>query len=213
MPADERDRTAILAHYYRAMVGRADIWRTRMDATSNWAIGATAAMISFTMSTAATPHYVVFISSILTASFLLLEARRLTFYHMWQQRVLLLERAFIRPAMTSEHAPMEAEGDLARSLAPQLGRTVPEMSLRKATARRLRRIYLYLFAVQLFAWGLKLSSHPTPVASLPELLERAAIGPVSGRVSIGATVLLFVVVVAYAFREGGVERKPASGTS
>ena len=42
MEMDSRDRSTILIHYYRAMVGRADVWRMRMDATTNWAIGATA---------------------------------------------------------------------------------------------------------------------------------------------------------------------------
>ncbi|MFT5359005.1 MAG: putative membrane protein, partial [Polyangiales bacterium] len=98
MILDDASRTTILIHYYRAMVGRADIWRVRMDTTTNWAIGATAALISFSLGNAVTPHYVVYLSSFLTVIFLLLEARRLTFYHLWQQRVFLLERALIQPA-------------------------------------------------------------------------------------------------------------------
>ena len=43
-----------------------------MDATSNWAIGATAAVVSFVVGNPTTPHYVVFISSVLTGSFLFL---------------------------------------------------------------------------------------------------------------------------------------------
>ncbi len=43
---DPRDRTTILVHYYRAMVGRADIWRTRMDTTTNWAIGALGILVA-----------------------------------------------------------------------------------------------------------------------------------------------------------------------
>ena len=61
--------------------------------------GATAAIISFALGNAAVPHYVVFIASLMTLSFLLLEARRLTFYHLWQQRVLLAPlRAWPRAA-------------------------------------------------------------------------------------------------------------------
>ena len=56
---DSRDRITILIHYYRAMVGRADVWRTRMDATTNWAIGATAAVISFALGNVSVPHYVI----------------------------------------------------------------------------------------------------------------------------------------------------------
>ena len=98
---DSGSRTTILVHYYRAMVGRADVWRTRMDTTTHWAIGATAAIMSFTLSNASVPHYVAGIATLMTLSFLLLEARRLTFYHLWQQRVLLLERGLVRPALWS----------------------------------------------------------------------------------------------------------------
>ncbi|MBJ19698.1 MAG: DUF2270 domain-containing protein [bacterium] len=131
---DPAQRTTILAHYYRAMVGRADIWRTRLDATTNWAIGATAAIISFTLGNDQVPHYVVFIAPLMTCSFLLLEARRLTFYHLWQQRVLLLEEGLMRPALS---AAAEGSFDLSASLEGHLGRTIPTTPLAKAVARRL----------------------------------------------------------------------------
>ena len=56
----------------------------------------------------------VFIASILTASFLFLEARRLTFYHLWQQRVLLLEREFIRSAADPGAEALSENEDLTR---------------------------------------------------------------------------------------------------
>ena len=67
------DRTTVLVHYYRAMVGRADIWRMRMDTTANWAIGATAAIVSFGLGNRETPHYVLVIAPLLTLAFLMLE--------------------------------------------------------------------------------------------------------------------------------------------
>ena len=206
MEIDPRDRSAILAHYYRAMVGRADIWRTRMDATTNWAIGATAALISFTLGNAATPHFVVYIAVLLTLSFLFLEARRLTFYHLWQQRVLMLEKGLVRPALGSESPESSDEFDLESALAPQLGRTVPSMPIAKAIARRLRRIYLYLFGVQLLAWILKLSSQPTPVASFRELVSRADVGAVPGEVFFAASGLGFLAVMTFALMRGGIDR-------
>jgi uncharacterized membrane protein len=206
MEIDPRDRNAILAHYYRAMVGRADIWRTRMDATTNWAIGATAALISFTLGNAATPHFVVYIAVLLTLSFLFLEARRLTFYHLWQQRVLILEEGLIRPALRSQTTGSTDEFDLESALVPQLGRTVPSMPLTKAIARRLRRIYLYLFGVQLLAWILKLSSQPTPVASFRELVSRADVGALPGEVFFAISALGFLAVMAFAFMRGGIDR-------
>lgn len=210
---DPRDRTTILVHYYRAMVGRADMWRTRMDATTNWAIGATAAVISFALGNESVPHYVVFIASLLTGSFLLLEARRLTFYHLWQQRVLLLESGLIRPAVASMSADGHREAevapaiDLAEALQSHLGRTAPNMPLRIAVARRLRRVYLYLFAVQFMAWGFKLSNHPAAAGSSSELVAHADIGSLPGAVVIALAAIVFFAGAAFAALQGGVDRR------
>jgi len=209
MEIDPGDRSAILAHYYRAMVGRADIWRTRMDATTNWAIGATAALISFALGNAATPHFVVYIAVLLTLSFLFLEARRLTFYHLWQQRVLLLEEGLIRPALKSGNPETNDELDLESALGAHLGRTIPNMPMAKAVARRLRRIYLYLFGVQLLAWILKLSSQPTPASSFHDLVSRADVAAIPGEVFFVISGLGFLAVVAFAFMHGGIDHKNA----
>lgn len=207
MQIDPRDRNAILAHYYRAMVGRADIWRMRMDATTNWAIGATAAVISFALGNAATPHFVVYIAALLTLSFLFLEARRLTFYHLWQQRVLLLEEGLIRPALRSGTSESNDEFDLESSLGAHLGRTVPSMPIAKAIARRLRRIYLYLFGVQFLAWNMKLSSQPTPASSFRELVSRADVLAVPGEVIFVTSSLGLLAVMTFAFMQGGIDRE------
>jgi len=185
---DGSNRTTILIHFYRAMVARADIWRTRMDTTTNWSIGATAALISFALGDASAPHYVIFIASFLTLIFLALEARRLTFYHLWQQRVLILERSLIEPALkpnASNSAPSIDLEALEARLAPHLGITIPTMPIGRAISRRLRRVYLYLFAVQLLAWLLKLASHPSAATSIRELVSRAAIGPLPGQATLG----------------------------
>jgi uncharacterized membrane protein len=206
-----QDAPTILTHYYRAMVGRADIWRTRMDTTTNWAIGATAAIMSFALGNAAVPHYVVFIASLMTLSFLMLEARRLTFYHLWQQRVLLLEDGLIRPAVSVLGASPDTivpadDRSLEQALEMHLGRTAPTMPLGKAVARRLRRVYLYLFGVQLLAWMLKISNHPTVATSMSEWIQRAHIGPISGEASVATMGLLFLVASIIAIARGGGDR-------
>jgi uncharacterized membrane protein len=223
---DSANRTTILVHYYRAMVGRADVWRTRMDTTTNWAIGATAAIISFTLGNDSVPHYVVSIAVLMTLSFLLLEARRLTFYNLWQQRVLLLEEGLIRQALVvtrgrgegdrADSDPLdEALGevgrnvDLSTALDAHLGRTVPTMPLVKAVARRLRRVYLYLFAVQLLAWSLKLANHPTPATSFATIVERAHAGVLSGELVIATGAVLAFSALAISIVRGGVDRDPS----
>ncbi len=207
-----QDAPTILTHYYRAMVGRADIWRTRMDTTTNWAIGATAAIMSFALGNAAVPHYVVFIASLMTLIFLMLEARRLTFYHLWQQRVLLLERGLIRPAAfalwSSQETTIPADSrDLAQELETHLGRTAPNMPLGKAVARRLRRVYLYLFGVQLLAWVLKIANHPTAASSLTEWVARAHAGPIPGEVFLATMGAVFLAASSFAIARGAGDRR------
>lgn len=206
-----KDRSTILIHYYRAMIGRADTWRNRMDATTNWAIVVTAGMISFALGSAAVPHWSLAIVSLMTLSFLLLEARRLCFYNLWQHRALLLERGLIRPALLSSEDdpqldPHAIEIEFRRELAPHLGRTVPQMRLRKAIARRLRRVYGYLIGVQVLAWIVKLASHPTPATSVAQIVSRSAVGPIPG-VAVAALVLgSFAAVLVFAGLVGGRSR-------
>ena len=203
---DPRDRTTVLVHYYRAMVGRADVWRMRMDATTNWALGATGAGISFALGSVAAPHFVVHIAALVTAGFLLLEARRLTFYHLWQHRVLLLERSLVRAAAGGD----EDGPPLAETLAPHLGRTVPTMPLHRAVARRLRRVYVHLFAAQLLTWALKLQLHPGAASAPGEWLERAAVGPLSGAAFGAVTLVAFAGAAGLALAHGGVSREVPS---
>jgi uncharacterized membrane protein len=202
------DSAMILTHYYRAMIGRADTWRIRMDTTTNWAIGATAAIVSFALGDVSSPHYVMFIASLLTLCFLTLEARRLTFYHLFQQRALRIERYFIEPSLLDNPdspAIAELRSNLREALRGHLGRTAPTMPLIKAIARRLRRIYLYLFAVQLLAWLLKLSNHPNESLSVTELVRRAHVGFIPGAVVVSAVAASAVIYITIAISKGGTD--------
>ena len=83
------------------------------------------------------------------------------------------------------------------------------MPLARAVARRLRRVYLYLFAVQLLAWMLKVSIHPTPASSFETWLQRAQAGPVPGPVVVALTLVALVAALALAWSRGGSERERA----
>jgi uncharacterized membrane protein len=216
------DRSMILAHYYRAMVGRADIWRTRMDTTTNWAIGATAAVVSFTFGNPTVPHYVVWIATVMTVGFMLLEARRLTFYNLWQSRVLMLEVGLIHPALAAARPESAADlgampkssgsrydVEVAEVLDQTLGTTVPSMSRVKAVARRLRRVYLYLFGVQVFAWAFKLANHPEPTASLEQIVERAHIAAIPGIGVVAVIGLAYLAAIWLGLAFGGIDRDPS----
>lgn len=205
-PIESKDRATILIHFYRAMVSRADVWRVRMDTTTNWAIGATAAIVSFALGSPGLPHYVVFMAPLLTASFLMLEARRLTFYHLWQGRVLVMEQELIRPALHGGVDAAEADDGLVRALDRELGRTVPSMPISKAVARRLRRIYVYLFAAQWLAWILKLATQPNEATSLAEVVRRANTGAIPGAAVMALSIVALSFLIAVAIVRGGVNR-------
>jgi uncharacterized membrane protein len=119
----------------------------------------------------------------------------------------MLEEGLIRPALRSGNSDSIDEFDLESALAGHLGRTVPNMPMSTAIARRLRRIYLYLFGVQLLAWVLKLSSQPTPASSFGELLSRADVGAIPGEFFFMTSGLGFVAVVTFAFMRGGIDRE------
>ena len=63
------------------------------------------------------------------------------------------------------------------------------ISFIRAIGRRLRRTYARIFLIQAVAYYGKLAIHPTPLASLAELWERAAIGPILGVLVVVAEVL------------------------
>jgi uncharacterized membrane protein len=54
-----------MVHFYRAEVSRANTWRTRLDATTNWAVITTAAALTFAFSSAHNPHFVLLLVSLL----------------------------------------------------------------------------------------------------------------------------------------------------
>jgi uncharacterized membrane protein len=102
-----------------------------------------------------------------------------------------------------------ASVDLGAALEAGLGRTVPSMRTAKAVARRLRRVYLYLFGVQLLAWVFKLSNHPSPATSFDVFVGRAHLGMIPGGGILATTLALFLVGIVLAFSLGGVDRDPA----
>ena len=74
----------------------------------------------------------------------------------------------------------------------------PALSFARAIGRRLRRTYAWIFVIQAVAYYGKLAIHPTPLATLADLWERAAIGPIPGGLVIVAGVLFQAGWVVFA---------------
>ena len=188
----QRDDPA-LVHFYRAVVGHMDVWRQRMDATTNWAAATTAGMITFSFSQPATPHHVLLLALTFQLVFLLMESRRFQTFDLWRRRFRVLNRAYVSPALTGVTDEEWAKrADELDALARDLGRTVPHLSLRHALGYRIRRNYGYLTAITLAAWLMKLELHPTEAASPFDLVERARVAAILP----GGMVMLAVTGVA-----------------
>lgn len=184
----DRRSDPVLVHFYRAVVSHMDIWRLRMDATTNWAAVTVAGMITFSFSTIAAPHYVLLLALVFQFVFLLMESRRYQTFDLWRRRFRVLNRALIVPALDETRSPESGAAEL-QQVARDLGRTVPHLSLLHAAGYRIRRNYGYLFAVTLLAWVLKLEVHPEPAGSAVVLMERAAIAFLPGALVIAVVLL------------------------
>lgn len=191
----------VLVHFYRAIVAHMDVWRQRMDATTNWAAATTAAMVTFSFGSVNSPHFVLLLALGFNSVFLLMESRRYQTFDLWRRRFRLLNRYLVAPVLMGGEAadPAGQRQGLAR-VAEDLGRMVPHLDLSHAMGFRIRRNYAYLFAVGILAWLLKLEVHPAPAESLEELVRRAAVGVIPGSAVFAGLGVVLAVMLGLALR-------------
>ena len=160
-----------MVHFFRAEALRADVWRRRLDTTTNWAVITTGATLSLSWD----PR-VIILSTLLVTLFLFIEARRYRYYEMWSYRVRLIETDFFAAMLVP---PFRPAADWAESLAENLLRPKFPISIWEAFGRRFRRNYIWIYAILWLAWLLSTWLRPTPAASWAEFADRAAIGSIS----------------------------------
>lgn len=193
-----RNTPTAIVHFYRATVMHADLWRKRLDITTNWSVVTTAGIITFAFSEPSHPHISILLAYPFTLLFILMESRRYQMYDMWRHRVRLLNRFVVAPSLAesvSDEARIERE--LLR-LADQLGTSVPRLRLRDAVGYRIRRNYGLLFGAIFIMWLMKLFAHPKPSESVTEVLARGHVGSIPGEV----TFMVVLGFCAYAFYLG-----------
>jgi uncharacterized membrane protein len=176
-----------LAHLYRGEVYRSTVWRTRLDSSTNWAVVTTGIALSATYSNAEASPLPMVLVGLLVSVFLLFEARRYRYFNVWRARARLLETDFYAPMIRGEGVRLDAGWTdlLAKDyVAPRY-----HISFTRAVGRRLRRTYGWIFVIQAIAYYGKLAIHPIPLATLADLWERAAIGPIPGGAVVAAGVL------------------------
>lgn len=191
----------VFVHFYRAVVAHMDVWRQRMDATTNWAAATTAGMVTFAFGSVNSPHFVLLLALGFNAIFLLMESRRYQTFDLWRRRFRVLNRYVVAPVLVGAPADAtEEQREALAGVAQDLGRMVPHVGLLHAIGFRLRRNYAYLLTVGVVAWALKLEVHPTPARSVVEMVRRAAIGSVPGAVVVSTLAVLAALALVVALR-------------
>lgn len=160
--------TNAMVHFFRAESYRADIWRRRLDTTTNWAVITTGATLSI-----AWDPQIIILSTLLVTLFLYIEARRYRHYELWSYRVRLMETDFFAAMLVP---PFRPAPDWAESLAENLLRPKFPISMWEAFGRRFRHNYVWIYIILWLAWILNIWLHPEPAASMEEFISRAAIG-------------------------------------
>jgi len=207
--------TTAMVHFFRAEVHRANIWRQRLDATTNWAVIATGAAISFAFSEPQGHSGVILLNMVLITMFLWIESRRYRYYELWSSRIRLMETDFFAAMLVPPFGPAP---DWAESLAEHLLQPHFSISMLEAVGRRLRRNYWWLFIVLLLAWVGKLFLQPEVAGSLPDIYARAAIGPIPGLWVVAATIgyvtgMLLLGVLTVGLHEASGEVLPRFGVA
>lgn len=171
------DFTTAMVHFFRAEISRANVWRQRLDTTTNWAVVITGAVITFAFSEPLGHHSVIILSTLLITIFLYIEARRYRYYELWSSRVRLMETDFFAGMLVP---PFHPSPDWAESLAENLLQPHFSISMWEAFGRRFRRNYLWIFIILGSSWFAKLWLHPSPADSLQSMMDRASIGGIPG---------------------------------
>lgn len=186
-----------MVHFFRAEVQRANVWRQRLDTTTNWAVVSTGATLSIAFSQPEIHHAIIILNTLLVLWFLLIETRRYRYYELWSYRVRLMETDFYAAMLVP---PFHPSPEWAESLAENLLSPSFPISIWEAFGRRLRRNYIWIFILLYAAWVAKIGLFPQPVANLEAFIQRSAVGPISGEIMIGLGFgfYAFLTVVALA---------------
>jgi len=190
-----------MVHLFRAEIQRANVWRQRLDTTTNWAVVATGATLSISFSQPNVHHGVIILNTLLITWFLFIEARRYRYYELWSYRVRLMETDFFAAMLVP---PFHPSPEWAESLAENLLAPSFPISMWEAFGRRLRRNYLWIYFILGISWFGKSYLFPQPAATLPEFILRGAVGPIPGQVMIAMGAVYYVLLILVAIGTVGM---------
>lgn len=190
-----------MVHLFRAEIQRANVWRQRLDTTTNWAVVSTGAALSIAFSQPNVHHGVIILNTLLITWFLFVEARRYRYYELWSYRIRLMETDFYAAMLVP---PFHPSPEWAESLAENLLTPSFPISMWEAFGRRLRRNYLWIYFILGFAWIGKSYLFPQPAASFLEFIARGAVGPIPGHIMVTMGALLYVFLILIAIGTAGM---------
>ncbi len=199
------DFNTAMVHFYRGEMQRSNTWRTRLDATTNWAVITTGAALTFAFGSATNSPVVIIIDALLVLLFLFIEARRYRYYELWTYRVRIMEQNFFAALLSPPFLP---HADWADKLTDSINHPRFPITLAEAFGRRYRRNYALLFLVLLLSWVIKVVIHPTPLYDLSEFLDRAAVGPVPGSMVVTFGLLFNLLLLAIGLFTVGLQASP-----
>lgn len=185
--------TTAMVHFFRAEIQRANVWRTRLDTTTNWAVVATGASLTIAFAPAGF-HGIILLNALLVTIFLFIESRRYRYYELWSSRVRLLETDFYAAMLVP---PFHPSADWAEGLAESLLHPHFPISMLEALGRRLRRNYIYIYIVLGLAWFTKAALFPTATTTWAEFTQRAAIGALSGSLVTVVVIVFLISLVVF----------------
>ncbi len=191
-----------MIHFYRGEITRSNVWRMRLDATTNWAVVSTGAALSFAFSEPSHSHIMIPISTLLITLFLGIEARRYRYYELWSYRVRLMETDFFAAMLAPPFHPGEM---WATRLVDNLLHPTFTITFWEAFGRRFRRNYSFIFLLLIGAWIIKLMIHPVPVTGWDVFLRRAALGGIPGPVIIASGLLFNFGIFAIGWLTQGLQ--------
>lgn len=187
--------TTAMVHQFRAEVQRANVWRQRLDMTTNWAVVTTGAVISIAFTGDGAPHLVIILNLLLVTLFLSIESRRYRYFELWSYRIRLMETDFFAAMLVP---PFHPSADWAESLAENLLHPHFPITFTEALGRRLRRNYLWIFTVIYLAWFAKLWLQPTTAINWAHVVRRAGVGGLNGELVMGGMIGMGIFLALFA---------------
>ena len=183
-----------LAHLYRGEIYRSTIWRTRLDATTNWSVVSLGLALTISYANPEASAVPLFLVGFLILVFLYLESRRYRYFNVWRARARWLEVNFYAPLLRRQ--PYDQAAWCTR-LAEDYERPEHHIGFARAMGRRLRRNYMWIFTVQTLALLGKLFAR----GEADVHYDRLAIGTVPGIAVASLSVLIWSGLAAFTYAQ------------